>query len=99
MSLITRYLAQINHLCDEPELFVLISCVIRVLIDSVVRPQNNSALQCPSSLDYLRLCCNSPFNLHCSEIGESHSAMKCRKRLMRRGNPRREKVCVAFITD
>lgn len=66
---------------------MLILTVIRVLIDSVVRPQNNSALECPCCLDYLRLCCNSPFNLLCFKIGESHSAMKCGKCLMRWGNP------------
>lgn len=49
---------------------MLILTVIRVLIDSVVRPQNNSALECPCCLDYLRLCCNSPFNLLCFKIGE-----------------------------
>lgn len=55
---------------------MLILTVIRVLIDSVVRPQNNSALQCPCCLDYFRLCCNSSL-ICCFKIGELHSAMKC----------------------
>ncbi len=88
---------------------MLILTVIRVLIDSVVRPQNNSALECPCCLDYLRLCCNSPFNLLCFKIGESHSAMKCGKCLMRCGNPDRHsaalmenflcEVIISFIRD
>lgn len=62
---------------------MLILTVIPVLIDSVVRPQNNSALECPCCLDYSRLCCNSPFNLLCFKIWVSHSTMKCGKCLMR----------------